>query len=96
MKGKVLAILWIISVLILWALSAFLFAQIALSGFFGESTLTFEQYFTQNLTDIWVIVISLILGTFAGICIYCQYSEAEGRERRKEKKKMQSMGETTL
>lgn len=64
MKGKLLAFSWIISVLIIWVITAFAVAQ-----FPGGD-------FMQNLTNIWIIMFALIMGTFAGICVYCQASNA--------------------
>jgi len=93
MKGKVLAITWIIGVVIIWLVTAFLFAQISAATINGE---TVEQAFMGFLTNVYVIGISLFLGTIAGICIYCQYSEAMGHKKRKDEKKMQSMGESTV
>ena len=93
MKGKALAISWIIGVVMVWLFVAFLFAQISAATIDGE---TVEQAFMGFLTNVYVIGIALFLGSITGICIYCQYSEALGYKKRKEEKKMQSMGDTTL
>jgi len=93
MKGKVLAITWIIGVVMIWLVTAFLFAQISAATIDGE---TVEHAFMEFLTNVYVIGLALFLGSFVGICIYGQYSEAMGAKKRKEEKKMQSMGETTL
>jgi len=68
MKGKVLAISWIVSVVIVWLVTAFLFAQISL--------IPVEGLFIGFLTNVYVIGISLFLGSIAGICIYCKASDA--------------------
>ncbi len=89
MKGKALAITWIIGVVMIWLFVAFLFAQISAATIDGE---TVEHAFMEFLTNVYVIGLALFLGTGVGICIYCQYSEAAGHKKRKEEKKMQSMG----
>ncbi len=89
MKGKILAISWIVSVVIVWLVIAFLFAQI--------SATPVEGLFIGFLTNVYVIGLSLFFGSFVGICIYGQYSEAVGHKKREEeKKRKKSMGETTL
>ncbi|MGY5873076.1 MAG: hypothetical protein RTV72_12575 [Candidatus Thorarchaeota archaeon] len=93
MKGKVLAISWITGVVMIWLFIAFLFAQISASTIDGE---TVEHAFMEFLTNVYVIGFSLFLGSIAGVFLYGQVSEAMGMKRRKEEKKMQSMGETTL
>ncbi|MGY5873075.1 MAG: hypothetical protein RTV72_12570 [Candidatus Thorarchaeota archaeon] len=73
MKGKVLAISWIICVVMVWLVIAFLGAQISAATIDGE---TVEHAFVGFLTNVYIIGISLLLGSIAGICVYCQASDA--------------------
>ncbi len=89
MKGKVLAITWIIGVVMVWLFVAFLFAQISAATIDGE---TVEHAFMEFLTNVYVIGLSLFLGSISGICMYGQYSEVVGHKKNEEEKKMRSIG----
>ncbi len=71
MKGKNLAISWIIGVVFVWLVIAFFFAQISAATIDGE---TVEQAFMGFLTNIYVIGLALFLGSFLGIYFYGEYS----------------------
>ena len=94
MRGKLCAGMWVFSVVFIWLLFSLIIALIAINMPNAEFTL--EQYFMQTLPQDYTLFLALLVGSIMALYVYCQYSEAEGWKRRKEKRKMQSSGETAL
>jgi len=79
MKLKFLAIFWMTAVVVIWIALSFILAS------FAVVAIIFEEILIQNLTNILVIISSLILGTMATICFYytqsIEWTEADNRTR---------------
>jgi len=94
MRGKLFAGIWVFSVVFIWLLFSLIIALISINMPNAEFTL--EQYFMQTLPQDYILFLALLVGSIMALYAHCQHSEAEGWKRRKEKRKMQSSGETAL